>query len=52
MPDSFIEHGTAVDQRHRLQLDAEGIAQQVLSVFFSGEASSRNETKKEVAARA
>ena len=52
MPDSFIEHGTAVNQRHRLQLDAEGIAQQVLSVFFSGEASSRNETKKEVAARA
>ena len=52
MPDLFIEHGTAVDQRHRLQLDAEGIAQQVLSVFFSGEASSRNEAKKEVAARA
>ena len=52
MPDSFIEHGTAVNQRHRLQLDAEGIAQQVLSVFFSGEASSRNETKKEVAVRA
>ena len=52
MPDLFIEHGTAADQRHRLQLDAEGIAQQVLSVFFSGEASSRNETKKEVAARA
>ena len=52
MPDSFIEHGTAVNQRHRLQLDAEGIAQQVLSVFFSGEASSRNETKKEVALRA
>ena len=36
MPDSFIEHGTAVDQRRRLQLDAEGIAQQVLSAFFSG----------------
>ena len=34
MPDSFIEHGTATDQRHRLQLDAQGIARQVLSVFF------------------
>jgi 1-deoxy-D-xylulose-5-phosphate synthase len=35
MPDSFIEHGTAVDQRHRLQLDAEGIAHQILQAFFS-----------------
>ena len=34
MPDSFIEHGTAADQRRRLHLDADGIAQQVLSVFF------------------
>ncbi len=34
MPDSFIEHGTADDQRRRLQLDAEGIVSQVLSVFF------------------
>ena len=34
MPDSFIEHGAAADQRRRLQLDAEGIVQQVLSVFF------------------
>ena len=34
MPDSFIEHGTAADQRRQLQLDAEGIAQRVLSVFF------------------
>ena len=34
MPDSFIEHGTAVDQRHRLQLDAEGIAHQILQAFF------------------
>ena len=38
MPDSFVEHGTAADQRHRLQLDAEGIAEQILSVFFSEEA--------------
>ena len=34
MPDSFVEHGTAVDQRHRLQLDAEGIAHQILQAFF------------------
>ena len=34
MPDSFIEHGAAADQRRRLQLDAEGIVQQVLSVLF------------------
>ena len=34
MPDYFIEHGTAADQRHRLQLDAEGIAQRILTAFF------------------
>lgn len=34
MPDSFVEHGTAADQRHRLQLDAEGIATQILQAFF------------------
>lgn len=34
MPDSFVEHGTAVDQRNRLQLDAEGIARQILEEFF------------------
>ena len=34
MPDSFIEHGAAVDQRRRLNLDAEGIAQQIRDVFF------------------
>ncbi len=34
MPDSFVEHGTAVDQRHSLQLDAEGIAAQILQAFF------------------
>ena len=34
MPDSFVEHGTAADQRRRLQLDAEGIVDQVLSTFF------------------
>ena len=34
MPDSFIEHGAATDQRHRLQLDAEGITRQVIGEFF------------------
>ena len=34
MPDSFVEHGTAVDQRRHLQLDAEGIASQILDAFF------------------
>ncbi len=38
MPDSFIEHGTAADQRHRLKLDAEGIAQQIRNAFFAAEA--------------
>ena len=52
MPDSFIEHGTAADQRHRLQLDADGIAQQVLSAFFAGEAPRGTEAGQEVAARA
>ncbi|MDE2900044.1 MAG: 1-deoxy-D-xylulose-5-phosphate synthase [Chloroflexota bacterium] len=33
MPDSFVEHGTAADQRRQLQLDAEGIVQQVLDMF-------------------
>ncbi len=50
MPDSFIEHGTAADQRRRLRLDAEGIAQQVMSVFFSGEAARRAGAGQEVAA--
>ena len=34
MPDFFIEHGTAADQRHSLQLDAQGIVERVLSEFF------------------
>ncbi len=34
MPDSFVEHGSAANQRHRLQLDAEGIVVQVLDTFF------------------
>ncbi len=35
MPDSFIEHGTAADQRRRLQIDAKGIAEQLKCAFFS-----------------
>ena len=34
MPDFFIEHGAAADQRHRLQLDAQGIVERVLGAFF------------------
>ena len=34
MPDFFIEHGTAADQRHSLQLDAQGIVERVLGEFF------------------
>ena len=34
MPDFFIEHGTAADQRHSIQLDAQGIVERVLSAFF------------------
>ena len=34
MPDSFIEHGTAADQRRQLHLDAAGITAQALSAFF------------------
>ena len=54
MPDSFIEHGTAADQRRQLQLDAEGIAQRVLSVFFPEEAapSNRDGAGRGMAARA
>ena len=34
MPDSFIEHGTAADQRRQLNLDAAGITSKVLAAFF------------------
>ena len=34
MPDSFVEHGSSANQRHSLQLDAEGIVAQVLDTFF------------------
>ncbi len=52
MPDSFIEHGTAADQRRRLQLDAPGIAQRVLSVFFPEAEASRGGADRGMAARA
>ena len=34
MPDAFIEHGTAADQRRQLQLDAEGIVDHILDTYF------------------
>ena len=53
MPDSFIEHGTAADQRRQLQLDAEGIAEQVLEAFFPDAAATRRDgAAREVAASA
>ena len=41
MPDSFIEHGTAADQRRQLHLDAEGIAQEILRPSFPRQLLSR-----------
>ncbi len=47
MPDFFIEHGTAADQRHSLQLDAQGITERVLSAYFPD---ATRKAPKEVAA--
>ncbi len=44
-PDSFIEHSTADAQRRRLELDAEGIAQQVLNAFFPEASPQGNRTQ-------
>ncbi len=44
MPDFFIEHGTAADQRHSIQLDAQGIVERVLSAYFP-EATKRSQQK-------
>ena len=44
LPDSFIEHSTADAQRRRLELDADGIAQQVLRAFFPGASPQGNRT--------
>ena len=53
MPDSFIEHGTAADQRRQLQLDAQGIAEQILDAFFPDAAAAhRGEAARGVAASA
>ena len=52
MPDSFIEHGTAADQRRQLQLDAEGITRQVLAAFFPEGAPSRKSEAEPQVARA
>lgn len=35
MPDSFVEHATAAQQRQQLGLDAEGITRRVREAFFS-----------------
>ena len=34
MPDAFVEHGTAADQRNQLHLDAEGIVDEVLAAYY------------------
>ena len=52
MPDSFIEHGTAVDQRRQLHLDAEGIVREILDAFFPEAASQKADAPKKVAASA
>ena len=52
MPDSFIEHGTAADQRRQLHLDAEGIAQEILDAFFPEAASQQASPPKKMAASA
>ena len=51
-PDSFIEHSTADAQRRRLELDAEGIAQQVLNAFFPEASPQGNRTQASRAAAA
>ena len=34
MPDAFIEHGTAADQRQQLRLDTQGIVDEILGTYF------------------
>ena len=51
-PDSFIEHSAADAQRRRLELDAEGIAQQVLNAFFPEASPQGNRTQASRAAAA
>ncbi len=52
MPDSFIEHGTAADQRHQLHLDAEGIVQEILDSFFPEGSSQEGDPASKLAATA
>ncbi len=52
MPDAFIEHGTAADQRRHLELDAEGIAQRVLRAFFPDAAAVQDEATQKTPATA
>ncbi len=52
MPDSFIEHGTAVDQRRQLHLDAEGIVREILDAFFPEAASQKADAPEKLAASA
>ena len=52
MPDAFIEHGTAADQRRHLELDAEGIAQRVLRAFFPDAARVQDEATQKTPATA
>jgi 1-deoxy-D-xylulose-5-phosphate synthase len=53
MPDAFIEHGTAADQRRQLDLDAEGIVDQILDTYFPDVAARvRGGTGEELAATA
>ena len=52
MPDSFIEHGTAVDQRRQLHLDAEGIVREVLDAFFPEGSSQEGDSASKLAATA
>ena len=51
MPDAFVEHGTATEQRRQLQLDADGIVNQILDTYFPHLAVRiRGENDKELAA--
>ena len=52
MPDSFIEHGTAVDQRRQLHLDAEGIVREILGAFYPEGSSQEGDPASKLAATA
>ncbi len=53
MPDAFVEHGTAADQRRQLQLDSDGIVDQILDAYFPDVAARvRGVAEEELAATA